>query len=125
MIVHYSCSSCSFFPNFLPSSTALSIPSLLSTSRIQLFLWHTVLIRQWFHSSLSTPFSLHILYFQSIRSNLLHNHISSGCTLLISALRNVHVSHPYNTTGHISTFTTLFCNVLYNLILLLKSLFSC
>src|SRR6267154_906501 len=44
--------------------------------------------------------------------NPLHNHISNACNLLISSCNNVHVSHPYNTTGHTNTLTILFFSVL-------------
>src|SRR2546425_691286 len=43
-----------------------------------------------------------------------HNHASNAFNLLISSCNNVHVSHPYNTTGQINTFTILFFNLLLN-----------
>src|SRR3989442_13718676 len=55
-------------------------------------------------------------YTQSVAifSNPLHNQVSNAFNLLISSCNNVHVSHPYNTTGQTSTFTILFSNLLLN-----------
>src|SRR2546425_891809 len=46
--------------------------------------------------------------------NHLHNTASNAFNLLISSCDNVHISHPYNTTGHTNTFTILFFNILLN-----------
>ena len=46
--------------------------------------------------------------------NPLHNHTFNASTQLISSCSNVHVSHPYNTTGHTNTFTILVFNYLLN-----------
>src|SRR5207247_1567404 len=73
-----------------------------------------VLIRYLSSVSLANTSSLRILSLQLIFSNPLHNHTSNASNLLVSSCNNVHVSHPYNTTGHTNTFTILFFNVLLN-----------
>src|SRR3989441_13281147 len=64
--------------------------------------------------TLANTSSLRILSLQLIFFNPLHNHTSNASNLLISSCNSVHVSHPYNTTGHTSTFTILFFNVILN-----------
>ena len=80
---------------------------------IQLFcLLYIVVIKQLFPFTLLSTSLFLIFYFQLIFPSLIHIHISSACNLSISAFRNVHVSHPYITTGHTSTITILFFNSL-------------
>src|SRR6267154_2360699 len=70
------------------------------------------LIKQLLSSTLFNTSSFLALSLQLTFSNPLHNHISNACSLLISSCNNVHVSHPYITTGHTNTFTILFFSVL-------------
>src|SRR2546425_10294220 len=60
--------------------------------------------------------NLIVMYFipSAYFSNPLHNHVSNAFNLLISSCNNVHVSHPYNTTGQASTFTIFSFNLLLN-----------
>src|SRR3989442_489693 len=102
-----------FFPFTLPSITSLNKSSPLNTCSIQFFCrCLIVLIRYLSSLTLANTSSLCILSLQVIFSNPLHNHTSNASNLLISSCSNVHVSHPYNTTGHTSTFTILFFNVI-------------
>src|SRR5207248_8013636 len=118
------------FPNILPSSTSFSSPCPLSTCPIQFFfLWRIVLIKHLFSSTLFNTTSFLTLSLQFTFSIFLHNHISSASNLSIPAASNVHVSHPYNTTGHNSTFIILFFSALLNpfvksSFLLLKAFFA-
>src|SRR5688572_16077929 len=101
------------FPNNLPSSTSLSSPFPLNTCPIQFFfLSRIVFTRHLFCPTIDNTSSFFILSCQHNLSSLLQSHISRASNLSISALRSVHVSHPYNTTGHTSTFTSLVFNIL-------------
>src|SRR6266496_3471997 len=117
------------FPNILPFNTSLSNPSPLSKCPIQLFfLWYIVLMGHLFSFTIANTSSLLFLPIQLILSNLLHNHISRAFNLSISAVSIVHVSQSYCTTGHISTFTSLFFKCLTQSFcqkLLLNASFAC
>src|SRR6266496_966788 len=80
-------------------------------------------MRHLFSFTIVNTSSLLLLSIKLILSNLLHNHISKAFSLSISAISIVHVSQPYSTTDHISTFqsffqclTQSFCQKLFTLI---------
>src|SRR5688572_17891932 len=100
------------FPNILSSSTSLSSPFPLNTCPIQFFfLSRIIFTRHLFCPTIDNTSSFFILSCQHTLSSLLQIHISRASNLSISALRSVHVSHPYNTT---STFTSLVFNAHVN-----------
>src|SRR6476619_837130 len=97
------------FPSILPSSTNFIRPSPLSTCPIQFFLLsHIVFIKLLFSFILLRICSFVLLFFHLTFSILLHTHISNALKRFISSFLNVHVSHPYRTTGHTSVLTNLF-----------------
>src|SRR5688572_17637928 len=77
-----------------------------------LLLSRIVFTRHFFCPTIYNTSSFFILSCQHTLSSFLQIHISRASNLSISALPSVHVSHPYNTTGHTSTFTSLVSNVL-------------
>src|SRR3989441_546931 len=102
-------------PTTLPSITSLNKPSPLNTCPIQFFCrCLIVLIKHLSSLTLAKTSSLCTLSIKLIFFNPLHNHASNASNLLISSCNNVHVSHPYNTTGQLNTFTIPFFNLLLN-----------
>src|SRR5580698_6796709 len=97
-----------FFPSILPSSTRFSKLSPRLTCPIQsLFLLIIVFIK---HLSSPTKLSISSFVFLSFQLTFcifLHTHSSNAFNLSTICCFIVHVSQPYNATGHISLYQPL------------------
>src|SRR5580692_7826190 len=98
-----------FLPPILPSSTHFSKLSPRRTCPIQsLFLLIIVFIKHLSSPAKLSTSSFVFLSFQLTFCILLHAHISNAFNLSTICCFIVHVSQPYNATGHIRVFTNLF-----------------